>query len=103
MQLSEAKAMSEWLSLYIKLSEFSLNLDLDLGLEINITYQSHSYRMVLWQTSRSYYYYSQDRAGMPGMEESCYLDLENNNDNNNKNNNNNNDYNNNNNNNNNNK
>ena len=36
--------MSEWLALYIKLSESSLNLDL--GLEINITYQSHTYRMV---------------------------------------------------------
>ena len=34
MQLPEAKAMSEWLALYIKLSESSLNLDLDLGLEI---------------------------------------------------------------------
>ena len=44
MQLPEAKAMSEWLALYTKLSESSLNLDLDLGLEINITYQSH--RMV---------------------------------------------------------
>ena len=44
MQLPEAKAMSEWLALYIKLSESSLNLDL--GLEINITYQSHTYRMV---------------------------------------------------------
>ena len=40
--------MSEWLDLYMKLSESSLNLDLDLdlGLEINITYQSHTYRMV---------------------------------------------------------
>ena len=48
MQQPEAKAMSEWLALalYIKLSESSLNLDLDLGLEINITYQSHTYRMV---------------------------------------------------------
>ena len=46
MQLPEAKAMSEWLALYIKLSESSPNLDLDLGLEINITYQSHTYRMV---------------------------------------------------------
>ena len=46
MQLPEAKAMSEWLALYIKLSESSLNLDLDLGLEINITYQSHNYIMV---------------------------------------------------------
>ena len=46
MQLPEAKAMPEWLALYIKLSESSLNLDLDLGLEINITYQSHTYRMV---------------------------------------------------------
>ena len=45
MQLPEAKAMSEWLTLYIKLSESSLNLDLDLGLEINITYQSHTYKM----------------------------------------------------------
>ena len=36
--------MSEWLALDIKLSESSLNLDLDL--EINITYQSHTYRMV---------------------------------------------------------
>ena len=45
MQLPEAKAMSEWLALYIKLAEYSLNLDLDLGLEINITYQSHTYRM----------------------------------------------------------
>ena len=44
MQLPEAKAMSEWLALYIKLSESSLNLDL--GLEINITYQSHTHRMV---------------------------------------------------------
>ena len=44
MQLPEAKAMSEWLALYIKLSESSLNLDLDLGIEI--TYQSHTYRMV---------------------------------------------------------
>ena len=35
--------MSEWLALYIKSSESSLNLDLDLGLEINITYQSHTY------------------------------------------------------------
>ena len=34
--------MSEWLALYIKLSESSLNL----GLEINITYQSHTYRVV---------------------------------------------------------
>ena len=42
MQLPEAKAMSEWLALNIKLSESSLNL----GLEINITYQSHTYRMV---------------------------------------------------------
>ena len=41
MQLPEAKAMSEWLALNIKLSESSLNLDLNLGLEINITYQSH--------------------------------------------------------------
>ena len=48
MQLPEAKAMSEWLALYIKLSESSLNLDLDLGLEINITYQSHTYRMVFY-------------------------------------------------------
>ena len=40
--------MSEWLALYIKLSESSLNLDLDLGLEINITYQSHTYRMVFY-------------------------------------------------------
>ena len=46
MQLPEAKAMSEWLALNIKLSESSLNLDLNLGLEINITYQSHTYRMV---------------------------------------------------------
>ena len=46
MQLAEAKAMSEWLALNIKLSESSLNLDLNLGLEINITYQSHTYRMV---------------------------------------------------------
>ena len=38
--------MSEELALYIKLSESSLNLDLDLGIEINITYQSHTYRMV---------------------------------------------------------
>ena len=39
--------MSEWLALYyIKLSESSLNLDLDIGIEINITYQSHIYRMV---------------------------------------------------------
>ena len=37
--------MSEWLALNIKLSESSLNLDLNLGLEINIT-QSHTYRMV---------------------------------------------------------
>ena len=44
--MPEAKAMSEWLALYIKLSESSLNLDLDLGLEINITYQSHTRRMV---------------------------------------------------------
>ena len=36
--------MSKWLALYIKLSESSLNLDL--GLEINITYQSHTYSMV---------------------------------------------------------
>ena len=43
MQLPEAKAMSKWLALYIKLSESSLNLDLYLGLEINITYQSHTY------------------------------------------------------------
>ena len=35
MQLPEAKAMSEWLALYIKLSESNLNLDLDLGLEIS--------------------------------------------------------------------
>ena len=40
--------MSEWLALYIKLSESSLNLDLDLGLEINITYQSHTYRIVFY-------------------------------------------------------
>ena len=46
MQLPEAIAMSEGLTLYIKLSESSLNLDLDLGIEINITYQSHTYRMV---------------------------------------------------------
>ena len=46
MQLSEAKAMSEWLALYIKLSLSSLNLDLDLGIDIIITYQSHTYRMV---------------------------------------------------------
>ena len=46
MQLPEAKAMSEWLALNIKLSESSLNLDLDLGLEKNIMYQSHTYRMV---------------------------------------------------------
>ena len=46
MQLPEAKVMSEWLALNIKLSESSLNLDLNLGLEINITYQSHTYRMV---------------------------------------------------------
>ena len=48
MHLPEAKAVSEWLALniIIKLSESSLNLDLDLGLEINITYQSHTYRMV---------------------------------------------------------
>ena len=46
MQLPEAKAISEWLALYIMLSESSLNLDLDLGLEINITFQSHTYRMV---------------------------------------------------------
>ena len=38
--------MSEWFALYIKLSESSLNLDLDRGLEINITYQSYTYRMV---------------------------------------------------------
>ena len=38
--------MSEWLALYIKLSESSLNLDLALGLKINITYQSHTYGMV---------------------------------------------------------
>ena len=37
--------MSEGLALYIKLSESILNLDL--GKEINITYQSHTYRMVL--------------------------------------------------------
>ena len=30
MQLPEAKSMSEWLALYMKLSESSLNLDLDL-------------------------------------------------------------------------
>ena len=46
MQLPEAKAMSQGLALYIKLSESSLNLDLDLGIEINTTYQSHTYRMV---------------------------------------------------------
>ena len=47
MQQPEAIAMSEWLALYIKLSESSLNLDLDLGLLINyITYQSHTYRMI---------------------------------------------------------
>ena len=46
MQLPEAKAMSEWLALYIMLSESSLNLDLDRGLEIYITYQSHTYRIV---------------------------------------------------------
>ena len=46
MQLPEAKAMSEWLALYIKLSESSLNLDLDLDLGLEITYQSHTYRMV---------------------------------------------------------
>ena len=37
--------MSEWLALYIKLSESIINLDLDLGLEVNITYQSHTYRV----------------------------------------------------------
>ena len=40
--------MSEWLALYIKSSESSLNLDLDLGLEINIAYQSHTYRMFFY-------------------------------------------------------
>ena len=45
MKLPEAKAMSEWLALYIKLSESNLNLDL--GLEISITYQSHTYRVVV--------------------------------------------------------
>ena len=45
MQLPEAKAMSERLALYIKLSESSLKLDLDLGLEINIMYQSHTSRV----------------------------------------------------------
>ena len=39
MQLPEATAMSEWLVRYRTFSEPSLNLDLDLGLEINITYQ----------------------------------------------------------------
>ena len=58
MQLPEAKAMSEWLALNIKLSESSLNLDLNLGLEINITYQSHTYRMVFYGRQRSYYYYT---------------------------------------------
>ena len=62
--------MSEWLALYIKLSESSLNLDLDLGLKIKLRISHILIGWFLWQISRSYYYYySQDRAGMPGMRE----------------------------------
>ena len=77
MQLPEAKAMSEWLALNIKLSESSLNLDLNLGLEINITYQSHTYRMVFMADITIILLLQPGPCWMP-MEKSCYLDLENN-------------------------
>ena len=63
MQLPEAKAMSEWLARYIV---------------IRIQSKSKSR-----SRARNKYHVSV----IPGMEESCYLDLENNNNNNNNNNN----------------
>ena len=50
MQLPEAKAMCEWLALYIKLSESSLNLDLDLGLEDGFYGRHHDHIIIIART-----------------------------------------------------
>ena len=70
MQLLEAKAMSEWLARYIviRIQSKSRSRPRD-KYHVSLSHILNGW--FLWQTSRSYYYYSQDCAGILGMEESC--------------------------------